>query len=119
MYAPPTTLVLSGAGSNAAMQLGALWALEKYLAYTKSSSIFDHFVRYRGVSAGAFVVTMLSVGVQLEDICATMHQGLDGILATNVSLKDSFNRRGLGTVCTFRKLLEKHVGKKETFQNLF
>lgn len=121
-YIPPKTLVVSGAGANAVVELGALWTLNEYLKKVqleKSGSLYDHFSHYRGVSAGALICTLLALRIPITRIMELMHYGVKCMLHSTVSICGSMRRFGLGHMRGFREMLEEHLGAPHTFASFF
>jgi predicted acylesterase/phospholipase RssA len=118
-YVPPTTLVISGAGANAVLQLGTIWALDRYLRLTQNRSIYEHFSHFRGVSAGALICTLLCTDMTIHEITLVMHHGVSAFLQTNIQLLASWQRKGLGDMNGFRTVLESRLRGNTTFRSLF
>ena len=117
-YVPPTTLVISGAGANAVLQLGTIWALDRYLRFTQNRTLHQHFSHFRGVSAGALICTLLCIDMSMHEIMLVMHRGVSSFLETNIQLLASWQRKGLGDMGAFRAILASRL-HDATFQDFF
>lgn len=121
MYTPPTTMVMSGAGANAIMQVGCVVALDAYLRKTgiSQTGIYGHFTRLRGVSAGALVSALICIKLPLIQIMKVLADGVTGMLDCPVDIMDSIERRGLSRMQSFREMLQEHFKERNTFESLY
>ena len=104
-YEPPRTLVVSGAGANAIAELSSLHLLRRYMWRSQKIELWDHFTRYRGVSAGALICALLCVETPLAKCASLMYASINSTIHEPIKLRRAYRSAGLVCFDRFRDAL--------------